>query len=332
MKFTISQTTVRGEIKWAVSFWRNGERIWRKFFSSKRKAGKFVSEKRKFEKEEEEDGNANPDYSERSGVLPAIKEYLDWCEGRNVRPKTLKAFSERLYGFARFVGKKNVDTVLREDVVRFCTQPQLKSPWTQKGYRSDVATFLTWCSQKGWCANDFTKIVLDSILQDEKAICFLTCEEAEMFLQAVSPTHKGRVAIQLFAGLRPYEACRVTDINLAIRRIHIGGDKSKGRKARTLNDIPTNLAKWLEMFPFKPCKYNAWHSARRRAVGSLGHDALRHSFCSYGYWALGQEKCLRFTGHNDHTVFHRHYVENSVDESEAAKFFSITPESTLGGT
>lgn len=332
MRFTISKASVRGERKWTVSFFSHGKRNWRKFFPSEEKARKFVREKKKFEKEKAESGEADPTYSERAGLLLAIKEYLDWCEGRNVRPKTLKGFSERLHGFARFVGKKNVDTVLREDVVRFCTQPQLKSPHSQKGYRSDVATFLTWCSQKGWCANDFKDIVLDSILEDEKSICILTCEEAEIFLRSATPAHKGRVAIQLFAGLRPYEACRVTDINLAIRRIHIGGDKSKGRKARTLNEIPTNLAKWLEMFPFKPCKYNAWHSARRRAVGSLGHDALRHSFCSYGYWVLGQEKCLRFTGHNDHTIFHRHYVENSVNESEAVKYFSITPESTLGGT
>jgi len=331
MKFTL--TEVKRSSPYQVALFAGGKRIYRKFFKSKEKAQKFIRDAKKEEAENIVQGRANPQWSGgRCGIIEAIEMYLEWCESRNVRPATYSAYRERLNSFASFAGPRNIDQIKREDVVAFCTQPQLKSPWTQKGYRSDVATFLTWCSEKGWCENQFTKIKLDQILEDEKPIEFLTIEESAILLELCSKgkdavSHKGRLAVQLFAGVRPDEACRLgsKDINLALRRIHIPGAKAKTRKARTLNGISDNLVEWIKKYPFEPCAYSAWRSARRRAVGYIGHDALRHTFCSYGYWFFGQEKCLRFTGHNDHTIFHRHYVENSVPEEDGKKFFELYP-------
>ncbi len=326
MNFTL--TTANGPSPHMVTLFAGGKRIFRKFFKSEKKAKDFIRESTREEDERISAGKANPRWAGGvCGVNEAIAEYLKWCESRNVRPRTRAGYEERLKAFAKFVGNVNVHGITRADVVNFATQPQCKSIWTQKGYRSDVASFLQWCSERGWCGNDFTKIKLDNVLVDEKPIAFLSVDEAEQFLDACSPNQMGRLALQLFSGLRPLEACRLGsgDVNLRLGRIHVPGVVAKGRKSRTLNGIPDNLREWIGKFPFEVCTYTAWASAKRRAVGAIGHDALRHSFCSYGYWVLGQEKCLRFTGHNDHTVFHRHYVENSVDEQDAERYFSLLP-------
>lgn len=326
MRFTIQE--VKRPSPWQVTARVAGSRVYRKFFSSKEKAQAFVREEKKRIDEEVSAGRARPSWGKGTcGLRVAVDEFLDDCEKRGVRPDTLQVYTRRLKAFCDFRGDVNVHEIERDDVLKFATRPECKSPWTQQGYRSDVAAFLTWCSERDWCENKFLRIRLPKVLRDEQPICILTPDEAALMLDNISPFHTGRLAVQLFAGIRPREACRIgsDDISIQLRRLVISGRVAKTRKSRVLNELPENLCEWVSRFPFEPCGYNAWRLSRRRAVGPIGHDALRHSFCSYGYWHLGQETCLRYTGHVDHTTFHRHYVENSVSPEDAKRWFEIQP-------
>lgn len=305
----------------------SGKKGKRKFFQTKAKAKKYV-------KDLEDSmiaGLINPKFAgEKVGLKPAIEEYLVWCEKRNLRQPTLNTYRQRLESFHSDMGDMQIHLIKRGDVKRFAEKYDNKH--SRHGHRSDVAGFLNWCGEKGWCdEGKFYKIRLDDILTDERDIPILSPEEAEDLLTAVPDKHKARFALQLFAGLRPFEASQnlyaaPIEIDLKRRRIHLSAPTSKGRRHRTINGFSDNLKAWLEKYPdIEPCSFNAMRCARERHFGKVGHDALRHSFCSYGYWHFGQEKSMRFAGHTKTTTFHGHYIENSVDEKDAEKFFGIFP-------
>jgi integrase len=305
--------------RFCVTLRSQNTRIYRKFFTTKKKAQEHIDE----ELNTFSNGLLTPKYSgNHCGITPAIEEYLQDCEKRNMRRATIKTYGQRLNQFNQFIGNTLVEKIERHDVKSFAEKEN--NTHTRSGYRNDVASFLNWCGEKGWCPQDkFHGIKLGKIFVDEKEIPILSVEKTQEILNHIPSQHKLRVCLQLFAGLRPYEACR--ELTFSDDKIIISGSSAKGRRTRTLSGLPCNLKVWLQNFKVKPCTYNSFRLARDRHCGALGHDAMRHSFCSYGFWVLGQEKCMRFTGHTNHRTFHHNYCESNVSESEAKEYFSITP-------
>ena len=252
--------------------------------------------------------------------------YLVACGQRNLRPTSILTMRQRILAFVRWTNCEFADQVSRKDVKRF--SESFAGKWARSGHRNDVCVFLNWCGQLGYCEEGkFYKVKLMSVLEDENPIDVLSVKDAERLLWAMPDRFKGRTALQLFAGVRPYESLKIQrkDIDFQARTLTVLGEYSKLRRTRVLHDIPNNLIKWVKKFPLKPTSYNAYRLARYRNFGKLPHDAMRHSFCSYGYFFFGMEMTMRFAGHTNYKTFHRHYCESTICKADSEKYFRLEP-------
>ena len=318
MDFKVTQVSFSKNSPWMVTLTHQKKRVYRKFFKSKKKAKDFIDEE-----EAKIDLGLSEEKSSSMGLKHAIELFLEDCENSNLRPTSISTYTQRLTKFLGWKGNCSITEVTRKDIKQFAETSNNKH--TRLAYRNDTAYLMNWCGMKEWIPEGgFYNIKLREILVDEREIPILTPEQAYDILFAMPEAHKLRTALQMFAGLRPFEACRVE--NVTTERIFIKGEESKGRRSRTLTELPSNLKEWIQDFKVKPCSYNAYRLARERSAGSLGHDAMRHSFCTYGYWYMGQEKAMRYTGHTNSRTFHHHYCDQNITEKQADFWFKVSPE------
>ena len=318
MDFKIAKVSFSKKSPWCVTLTHQKKRVYRKFFTSKEKAREHV-------RREENKISVGTSHQEGPdiGLGGAIEKFLEDCIKVNLRPTSINTYTQRLSKFHKFIGDVKIKEITRKDIKAFAETSTNKH--TRKAYRDDSAYLMNWCGQKEWIPEGgFYNITLRDVHVDEREIPIISPERGLEILRKAPNKHILRFALQMFAGLRPFESCRVTSISEDL--IVIKGQEAKGRRSRTLNDLPDNLKQWIRYYEIKPCSYNAMRIARERNIGSLGHDAMRHSFCTYGYWELGQEKCMRFTSHTNHRTFHHHYVESNVSAESAKEWFSIVPD------
>lgn len=264
------------------------------------------------------------------GRLPAPDKahrmYQHACAQRNLRKTSLVTMRQRVSAFIAWIGDKKLNEISRRDVKTFAES--FPGRWSRVGHRNDVCVFLNWCGQMGWIEEgQFYKIKLMEVLQDENPIDILSVEQAEKLLNVMPDRFKARTALQLFAGIRPYESLKIQskDLDLQGKKLYLLGEYSKLRRTRVLHDLPPNLIKWLKKYPLPDASYNAYRLARRRYFGNIAHDAMRHTFCTYAYFKMGMEMTMRYTGHSNYKTFHRHYCESSANAKDAEEYFRLIP-------
>ena len=264
------------------------------------------------------------------GRLPSLEEahrmYMNACAQRNLRKTSLVTMRQRIGAFIKWADGKTIEQITRQDVKRFAEM--FPGRWSRVGHRNDVCVFLNWCGQMGFIEEGkFYKVKLMDVLQDENPIDILSVEQAEKLLNVMPDRFKARTALQLFAGIRPYESLKIQskDLDLQGKKLYLLGEYSKLRRTRVLHDLPPNLIKWLKKYPLPDASYNAYRLARRRYFGNIAHDAMRHTFCTYAYFKMGMEMTMRYTGHSNYKTFHRHYCESSANAKDAEKYFRLIP-------
>ena len=82
-----------------------------------------------------------------------------------------------------------------------------------------LSTFLRWANRRGHIPIDHTTGVFE-FRRELRTIRYLSPESSRKFLDAVLPPYSAAFALALYAGLRPYEICR-----LRWREIHFGERK-----------------------------------------------------------------------------------------------------------
>ena len=151
------------------------------------------------------------------------------------------------------------------------------------------------------------------------------------------------ILLQMFAGLRPIECCRlqIKDIHIDADApyIYIGHEVAKGRLGG-VNDRQVELhpllIKYLRAFVdfSKPeefiCKrtYKYYGLMSKdfyaRTGVSHSHDVLRHSAASYFYASgMTSDECARRLGHGI-AVANNHYRNKQVTKQEAEQYFALT--------
>jgi integrase len=151
------------------------------------------------------------------------------------------------------------------------------------------------------------------------------------------------ILLQMFAGLRPIECCRlqIKDIHIDAETpyIYIGHEVAKGRLGG-VNDRQVELhpllIKYLRVYVdfSKPeefiCKrtYKYYGIMSKdfyaRAGVSHTHDVLRHSAASYFYASgMTSDECARRLGHGI-AVANNHYRNKQVTKQEAEQYFALT--------
>lgn len=260
-------------------------------------------------------------------LYDACSQYELACGQRNLRPQSIVTMKQRIRSYIKWTKCNYVHEVTRQDVKKFAES--FTGRWSRVGHRNDVCVFLNWCGQMGYIEEGkFYKVKILDVLQDENPIDVLSVEQATKLLNVLPDRFKARAALQLFTGVRPYESMKIqpSDLDFPGKTLTIQGRYSKLRRMRMLHELPDNLLAWLEKYPLLDTTYNAFRLARRRYFGSMAHDAMRHTFCTYAYFEMGMEKTMRYTGHSNYKTFHRHYCESSVNPEDSQNFFKIMPK------
>ncbi len=176
---------------------------------------------------------------------------------------------------------------------------------------------------------------------DERTICYLTPAETRTFLSALKPAYRAAFVLALYAGLRPYECCRIewSAIHLTDRRIRIEARVSKIRRARMIEGVPPILWRMLReatppkarhgrVMPADSEAHAVYHWAYERARAArasgvqLGHDILRHTFATF-YVALTGHPAMaaKVLGHYKLQTLAAHY-DGVSSRAEARNYFS----------
>lgn len=198
---------------------------------------------------------------------------------------------------------------------------------TRRAYLSRLRTFFGWCRKRGYAATN-PALLLERPSADQQPPGILTVDECKRLLATCrekDPKLLPYVSLALFAGIRPFEARRLSWANIQGGWINVPGHKAKTR-ARRLVEIWPPLDAWLALkgeLPPGPNFPKRWAAVRIAAKVTWSHDCMRHSFCSYALPVHGAAKTALMAGHSEAMLF-RHYRE-LVPESAANEFWSIRP-------
>lgn len=134
------------------------------------------------------------------------------------------------------------------------------------------------------------------------------------------------LAVQYFAGLRPAEAARISDADIAGGFVKVSGANSKTRQRRLVVVQPA-LEAWLGVGGSLPVlnRVRRYYRVREAAGVPWSHDVTRHSFVSYhlAHFRSAAGTAME-AGHSEAILF-RHYRE-VVTPAAAAEFWAIRPD------
>ena len=279
----------------------------------------------------------------------AITRFLDALEARNARPATYNQYKWHLAKFADWLNLCGIDNL--QNVTPALAQEFINSVKSKDHARRALRPFFNFLKVENLLSeNPFLAVKIPALLDDQKPIPFMSVEATRENLRALRPEFKPLYALMTFAGIRPEELIskskkdnvKIDDIDFKNQRITIRPSVAKCRKMRIISGVK-NLWPWLE--PIKNwgaiCPreikflnwnkggltknvYEQWQAAKRRLPHKIPHDALRHSFATYAYYALGVERAIEILGH-DYNVYIKHY-KGLAPEADCKAYFEIYPD------
>lgn len=255
----------------------------------------------------------------------------------DLRPRTLASYESRLEKFADAFGNVPARSITSREITDFLSLNPEWSARTRKGIRIDLHAFFGWCVRHEHLKeNPVAKVPIPRVADITPPI--LTPAEAENLMRSAERIDPGLIAylgLSLFAGLRPESEIRrlaAEDIRLDVGMIHIHGGSTKTRRRRLVT-LQGNLKSWLERWiplgqPIVPKNFKRRWERVRDAAGfgpprGWPQDVARHSFCSYAYLLLGEDRAAQEAGHSV-AELHRSY-RNLATLDQAKAWFSIIP-------
>lgn len=256
-------------------------------------------------------------------IVDAVRDCIEAKRAANVRPYYLYQFKYSLDGFTAGIGVDTLDDVTH-DILSAWLNGSGWSPRTRKNKLTDVQTLYNFAIKRGLAHASPTK-AMDRPILERKPPGILTVAQVRSLLKRCLKMDRKLapfLAVQLFGGIRPTEAQRITRKDITNGHIRIESAASKTRERRLVTINPT-LRAWLKIKGELP-PLN-WRKRLRLVRGQMKwpHDCLRHSFCSYALPIWGAAKVALEAGHSEQVLF-THYRE-IVTPSTAKAFFSIRP-------
>jgi len=267
-------------------------------------------------------------------VPVALAAMLTGKRTENLRANYLADLKRAVNQFARGREAMLVKDFTVDDVRAFVAAAE--SPGTRATRRGRMMAFFSFCNDAGWLARN----PVDGVKKpkvDRKPPHVLTVDECRAVLalaEAEQPHALGWFALAMFAGIRPEEADKVAwaavDFDAGVVRLAAATHKT--RKAHTV-EVPANCFAWLirarELGAWQPISQSSRKRAVRAVRDKLGwkawpQDVLRHSFCSYGVAAHGQEWTAQLANHSEKVL--RSNYKAVVSKAAALEFFGIEPE------
>lgn len=240
-----------------------------------------------------------------------FQEYLDYCANtKALRTSTIKTYREVFRRFCDLMPEvTGVEHLTPEALDQFFTRLGRNRrtvglgevrvgvrPSTTAAYGSKLHSFFDWLCVRGHLAkNPVDRSQLPKVVYTDKRA--LTRREVEKILAAISQNASNRfllkrnlaiISVFLFAGLRRTEllSLKVHDVDLEKRTIHVSGETSKSKFARTI-PISFELVAQLE-------DYMIERRRRRRTCAYLWvRDQSDDPFTAHGLKHLFKSLCLQ---------------------------------------
>ena len=210
-------------------------------------------------------------------------------EATGCRPRSLRKFRTTIDRF--LIGRRDLPAseITSADVQEFLTCNGWRAA-TARSFLIDLRTLFAWGVRNKLCRDNPALAVELPRLEEappgiltpaQSAALMLRCQEAEPGLLAT-------LALCLFAGVRPQEACRLAWEDIGPEFVNVQGHKAKTRRRRLVTITP-QLRAWLDTARAADSELpvanfpNKFNHVRRLAGLFKGwpHDAMRHSFASY---------------------------------------------------
>lgn len=259
----------------------------------------------------------------------AIADCLAAKKASGCRHRYLVALANTLKRFS--LGKENLfanEITVRE--VDAWINAEGISNATRRSRHIDLGTFFSFCVKRGYCTANPTS-ALERQKFDDKAPGIFTPQECDTILFWCADQHPDMLAVlalQMFAGLRPYEAYKMSWADLTGGEIIMSGKHTKTRSRRIV-PINETLDAWLQYAWERGAQLPPKDGPRkmtpvRAPVIKWHQDGLRHSFVSYFYELHGEVQTAKIAGHSEE-MLHRHY-RSLVTRQSAEEFWGLRPD------
>ncbi len=219
---------------------------------------------------------------------------------------------------------------------------------TKNHFRRVLSAFFEWARIQKACPTNPARDAVRVKVATGRPEIYTPAQVRVMLTEAATLPEKSRdvfatVLLGLFAGLRPFEAQRLTWDQVLRRgtqwRIDLSAAGTK-TGARRLVDVKEPLRAWLEKFfacdtarpiiqPNFPKRERAYRDTLKEKGIAWINDGLRHSFASYTLAGSNDAAATaRALGHSDTAMLFAHYAEITTPEA-AHEYFALTPEAIL---
>jgi hypothetical protein len=258
-----------------------------------------------------------------------------------IRERSILQLRSTLSQLERFVGGESdlheitpalLERFLRSLRARGGVNPAAKRTWN--GHRADLHLFFSWCAdkQRRWVAANPVADVPRMQTQNGH-VEVLPVGNARALMEYVAEFKGGKLAryfaSALFAGIRPGGeleklAAHPDLIDFSNAVIRISPAISKTGKPRQIK-IRENLYQWLSRFggDLLPANHDRDINFVRKRF-NLGHDVLRHTFCSAHVMAFGSFAETAIEAGNSESIIRAHYF-NAMNKADALNFWQIAP-------
>jgi integrase len=270
----------------------------------------------------------------------ALTAFLEWLATTpTMREITKTNLAWRLKMFGNNTPNLRVADFTPDTIDTYLAQRKA-GPATKDNDRRGISRFFSWCIERPrrWARTNPCHEV--HVAQGDAAPpTVLTVAECERLLRAAE-SYKAGVMVPylvtcLFAGLRPYEAARLTwpQVNLADDEIRLEASQTKTNRARVVTIGPT-LKAWLQAYQGKPFHPGAWrkHFVRVKAKAGFSTasgnpwtpDICRHTAISHYFRQCGSYGETAEAFGNSEAIIKTHY-QGRVSTTDTAKFYAIRP-------
>lgn len=281
---------------------------------------------------------AGADGIQAAPLASAIGQFLEDVRRRGRRPNTIAFYESALATLERArpgLTTAGLDVAVAE---AWLGEPQLSAGGRAARWRAlrAFARWAEWQDPPLMRARQLERVRVEpGGGKDEPA--FLAVEDVRTILSNAPGRIVPALALCLFAGLRPWEACRIEwgSIDVRGRLIRVPGAIAKTGRARIVEGLPQTVWAWLRgregsgrVCTARPDEF----TRAARSAGGFGpgrpwpYDGLRHSFGTYHVAAYrNPAKTALIMGHIGSTaLLHKHY-RGLARQSEAREYWALRP-------
>ena len=276
----------------------------------------------------------------------AVNEFCAWLQvTTSLRDRTKGNLRTRVKVFANSVGNHRVGDITPEIIESYLDKRNIAAA-SKDNDRRVLSRFFSWCLERPrrWTAiNPCRDVRVEKEEKPPPAV--LTVAECQRLLDEAERYKDGRlvsyVAVCLFAGLRPFEAARLTwpAVNLTDGEIRLEANQTKTGRPRVVAICPT-LSAWLKAYQgreFYPSNWRKDFDVVKEAAGfgtpteakpdlkPWPDDVLRHTAISHYFRQTGSYGQTAEQFGNSEAVIKNHY-QGRVSSQETERFYAILPQ------